>query len=218
MATPSAQSAAALVPKQERSRLTQRRIVEAAADLLASGGYDAFSTAAVARAAQVSKGALFQHFPTRDGLVATAVLEVFERQERLFLERFETFDASNPERLVRQILEAVWEIVSSEPYRQNCTVYLSATSKPELAAMLAPVASAGVEEMYEIAEALLREAGVPGDVDVTGLVSVAYYTLEGMACEQLLAPDPVEARLPATLDMLEAMALDLVGTYLTQRR
>ncbi|MGZ8648142.1 MAG: TetR/AcrR family transcriptional regulator [Solirubrobacteraceae bacterium] len=60
-----------------RARLAQarERIVDAALDQLAEGGYASASMAAVARRSQVATGTVYRHFPSKQDLFA----EVFQR-------------------------------------------------------------------------------------------------------------------------------------------
>lgn len=61
--------AAPRAPKQERSAGTREKLLVAATQLIAEKGYAAVSTPIVAERAQVSRGALQYHFPTRDDLL-----------------------------------------------------------------------------------------------------------------------------------------------------
>jgi AcrR family transcriptional regulator len=63
----------------ERTEDTQRKILDAAMDLLASKGYAGLRTAEVAEAAGVSRGAQTHHFPSKDDLVVAVVEHVFRR-------------------------------------------------------------------------------------------------------------------------------------------
>jgi AcrR family transcriptional regulator len=60
-------------PRQDRSRVTRRKLLEAALDSLAAVGYSATTVAVVAARAGVSRGAAQHHFPTRADLFAAAV-------------------------------------------------------------------------------------------------------------------------------------------------
>src|SRR5690348_18308793 len=62
------------VPKQDRSRATRQRLLEAAVACLAEHGWAGSTVAVVAERAGVSRGAAQHHFPTRDDLF-TAALE-----------------------------------------------------------------------------------------------------------------------------------------------
>nr|MDT0666011.1 helix-turn-helix domain-containing protein [Micromonospora sp. DSM 115978] len=56
-------------PVQERSRRTVEAILDAAAQLLATNGYQATTTNHVAERAGVSIGSLYQYFPNKDALL-----------------------------------------------------------------------------------------------------------------------------------------------------
>jgi AcrR family transcriptional regulator len=56
-------------PRQERSRATVERILDAGARVLIAYGYDGASTNRIARAAQVSPGSLYQYFSDKDAIV-----------------------------------------------------------------------------------------------------------------------------------------------------
>jgi AcrR family transcriptional regulator len=60
-------------PRQDRSRATRQKLLEAAVESLAEVGYAATTVAVVAARAGVSRGAAQHHFPTRADLFAAAV-------------------------------------------------------------------------------------------------------------------------------------------------
>ncbi len=61
------------LPRQARARATFDAIVESAARLLATEGYAAVSTNHVADVAGVSIGSLYEYFPNKQAIVATAI-------------------------------------------------------------------------------------------------------------------------------------------------
>ncbi|SAL01840.1 TetR family transcriptional regulator [Caballeronia pedi] len=60
-------------PAQSRSEATVASIVEAAAQVLESEGFEGFNTNAVARRAGVSIGSLYQYFPGKDALTVALI-------------------------------------------------------------------------------------------------------------------------------------------------
>ena len=60
-------------PRQDRSRATVDTILEAAARVLVTHGFDRLTTNAVAETAGVSIGSLYQYFPNKEALVATLI-------------------------------------------------------------------------------------------------------------------------------------------------
>ncbi|NKY87067.1 TetR/AcrR family transcriptional regulator [Nocardia veterana] len=69
---------AAHEPKQDRSRATRQRLLEATIDCLAEMGWAAATVAVVAERAGVSRGAAQHHFPTREDLITAALEYMFD--------------------------------------------------------------------------------------------------------------------------------------------
>ncbi|WP_375208799.1 TetR/AcrR family transcriptional regulator [Hyphomonas jannaschiana] len=61
-------------PVQARSAATVEAILEAAAHILESEGFDGYTTNAIARRAGVSIGSLYQYFPNKDAVTAALVM------------------------------------------------------------------------------------------------------------------------------------------------
>ena len=60
-------------PRQKRSIVTRRRLMDAAVAELVENGYPAVTTVSVARRAHVTRGAQQHHFPNKEVLVAEAI-------------------------------------------------------------------------------------------------------------------------------------------------
>ncbi|MEU3605155.1 TetR/AcrR family transcriptional regulator [Streptomyces sp. NPDC035033] len=69
-------------PKQDRSRATRQRLLEAAVACLAAYGWAGSTVAVVAERAGVSRGAAQHHFPTREDLFTAAVEYVAEERSQ----------------------------------------------------------------------------------------------------------------------------------------
>ncbi|ONM49649.1 TetR/AcrR family transcriptional regulator [Nocardia donostiensis] len=65
-------------PKQDRSRATRQRLLEATIECLAETGWAAATVSVVAERAGVSRGAAQHHFPTREDLIMAALEHMFE--------------------------------------------------------------------------------------------------------------------------------------------
>jgi len=74
------------VTRQQQKEATKARLVEVATRVFAKEGIAGSSTATIAKAAEVSHGTVFVHFPTRDDLLI-AVIDAFGAR---IAERFET--------------------------------------------------------------------------------------------------------------------------------
>lgn len=78
---------------EERSRSTRAQLLDTARGLFAEQGYAATSMAGVAAAAQLSTGALYHHWPTKQNLLAAVVSAI---HHRLATEIAETVPADAP--------------------------------------------------------------------------------------------------------------------------
>jgi AcrR family transcriptional regulator len=67
--------------KIDRGQATREHLVAVATGLFTEHGYDGTSIEAVLRAADVSRGALYHHFPGKDALFAAVLDTVYERIE-----------------------------------------------------------------------------------------------------------------------------------------
>lgn len=90
--------------KQARALATRRAIVEAAASVFVRKGYAAASIADIAEEAEVTKGALYFHFASKE-LLATAVMEVQQEANRGLQERLAGGDVAAVAVLVSMVHE-----------------------------------------------------------------------------------------------------------------
>ncbi|GAB2747949.1 TetR/AcrR family transcriptional regulator [Amycolatopsis magusensis] len=68
-----------MVSRTESAAATRRALLDAAAELLDSGGPDAVTLRAVGARAGVSRGAPYGHFPDKDSLLTTIAAEALDR-------------------------------------------------------------------------------------------------------------------------------------------
>lgn len=71
---------------RERGETVRRRILDAAIGILGSEGLDALTTAAVCKAASITKPSLYWHFGSKEGLLVAIVKDVGRRDYRAFRE------------------------------------------------------------------------------------------------------------------------------------
>jgi AcrR family transcriptional regulator len=75
------EAAARPTKKDEQSTRSRERLVEAATRLFAERGYRDTSVQAIAEAAGISRGSIFWHFGSKDGLLSAVAEEAFRRWE-----------------------------------------------------------------------------------------------------------------------------------------
>lgn len=172
-------------PKQDRSRATRQRILEAAVESLAVRGWDASSVTVIAADAGGSRGALQHHFPTREDLTIAALDHLFEqRSEKLTAGPLP--DADGPER-VRAVIDIVMDVYLSTLFRAALPVWTAAAVDPDLRARVEPLERKFGRQVHEWVVALL---GVDGsDPQVRDLVEATLDLTRGLALADTLSDD-----------------------------
>jgi len=121
-----------------KSLRTRRRILDAAMRLFAERGYHASSNADVAEAANLTRGAMLYHFPTREDLVEAAIDHIQQRRTEAFEEaaREQGGDATD------QAIDAYWELLRQAPFKAFAELEAVARTDPDLARRIAPAQAA----------------------------------------------------------------------------
>jgi len=102
-------------PRQARSKVTVDTILEATARVLVKHGFDRLTTNAVATAAGVSIGSLYQYFPNKEALVSALVdqhVETMHAEVAAELARVATLPIA---KAVRQMIELTIRAHSVDP-------------------------------------------------------------------------------------------------------
>ncbi len=127
--------------RAQRSSDSRARILDAAVACLIDGGYSGSTTLTIQSAADVSRGRLLHHFPSRDRLLVAAaqhlaVKRVADTEERVrrVLEadpvgRFERAD---------RVIELLWESFSEPHFWAAVELWTAARSHSEIAEALRP--------------------------------------------------------------------------------
>lgn len=127
------------VALQDRSVETQRKLLAATTRCLVEHGYARLTTAAIARQAGTSEGALFRHYPTKADLIVAAIEQVFAELElhyRRLIERAGKKKGVG----VSPAVEALWKVMTTPEYLMTNEVYLAARSDAALGAAIRPMA------------------------------------------------------------------------------
>ena len=128
---------AARAPKQDRSRATRQRLLEAAIDCLGEVGWSGSTVAVVAERAGVSRGAAQHHFPTREDLFTAAVQYVaVERTAALSAQA-----AALPPGRARtdRVLAVIGELYTGPLFRAALQLWVAAAADPQLRAQVMPL-------------------------------------------------------------------------------
>ncbi len=100
-------------PSQTRSRRTVDLILEASAQLLASGGEEALTTSRIADRAGFSIGTLYQYFPNRDSILDVLIERERENSDRRIRIALAEIDRSEIKDTIRAIVRILIESFTS---------------------------------------------------------------------------------------------------------
>ncbi|HVK84526.1 MAG TPA: TetR/AcrR family transcriptional regulator [Kofleriaceae bacterium] len=102
-------------PRQGRSKATVDAILAATARVLVKRGFDGLTTNAVAEAAGVSIGSLYQYFPNKEALVAALIESHMNEKNARILDRLASVATLPMAQAVRAMIELTIENYGSEP-------------------------------------------------------------------------------------------------------
>ncbi|RII11743.1 HTH-type transcriptional repressor AcnR [Streptomyces sp. YIM 130001] len=166
-------------PKQDRSRATRQRLLEAAVSCLAERGWAGSTVSMVAERAGVSRGAAQHHFPTREDLFTAAVEYVAEQRSQALREL--------PVQNRGAVVHALVGLYTGPLFRAALHLWVAAADEPQLHARVSELEARVGRESHRIAVELLgadeRRPGVRETVQ--GLLDMA----RGLGLANLLTDD-----------------------------
>ena len=171
------------VPKQDRSRATRQRLLEAAVACLAEHGWAGSTVSVVAEHAGVSHGAAQHHFPTREDLFTAAVEYVAE-------ERSTALRALYPEGAAgdrRVVVSALVDLYTGPLFRAALHLWVAASNEDQLRPRVTELEARVGRETHRIAVDLLgADESRPGVREtVQGVLDMA----RGLGLANLLTDD-----------------------------
>ncbi|WP_256103466.1 TetR/AcrR family transcriptional regulator [Streptomyces sp. ODS05-4] len=166
-------------PKQDRSRATRQRLLEAAVSCLAERGWAGSTVSVVAERAGVSRGAAQHHFPTREDLFTAAVEYVAEQRSRAL--------RALPARTRPETVAALVDLYTGPLFRAALHLWVAASDEPQLRERVTELEARVGRETHRIAVDLLAaDESRPGVREtVQGLLDMA----RGLGLANLLTDD-----------------------------
>ncbi|WP_281895955.1 TetR/AcrR family transcriptional regulator [Phytohabitans aurantiacus] len=172
-------------PQQERSRVTQARLLESTVECLVEHGWSGTTTTVVAARAGVSRGAQLHHYPTKSELVMAAVEHLAERRAAEIRQEAAVLPAG-PQRLDR-VVDMLAAAFTGPLFVAALEVWVAARTDPDLRAALVPLEARVGREMHRLAVDLLgADERAPG---VREAVQATLDLLRGLGVANLLSDD-----------------------------
>ncbi|TWP33952.1 TetR/AcrR family transcriptional regulator [Leekyejoonella antrihumi] len=142
----------ARAPKQDRSRATRQRLIEAAITCLARDGWSRSTVSVIAAEAGISRGATQHHFPTREDLILAAL-------ERMFELRIAQVDVGEvqgrPEGRARTVVLRLVEYYTGDLFKAALQVWTAAAADETLRERIVPLERKFAREVHAAAVRLL---------------------------------------------------------------
>lgn len=171
----------------ERSRKTQRKILDVTLTCLLEQGLRDTSTVDVARRAGVSRGALLHHYPSKDLLLKEALRHLLLNEIREVRQMAEGVDSGQID--FDAFLVNLWKRFSGAMYMITLEFVTAARTDPAIKAALVPVAleyNASLDEIWE--QLLLGSTSQPRDRRLALNVTLCF--LRGMGTQSVWRDDP----------------------------
>ncbi len=183
-------------PPQARSLATRERVVRATIDEIYSVGYHAATTQAIAERAQVSRGALLHHFPTRADLMRAALETLLDDGTAEI--RAVSQDVRSGALPLAEFVEFLWPLFSGRFFQLSLELINEARTDPDLRHCLIPV----VQRFHAALDAIWvefcdAESRPPREARI--ILNLTVNLMRGMGVQTVLRPDPDYYR-----DLIEA--------------
>ncbi|MGW0938787.1 TetR/AcrR family transcriptional regulator [Streptomyces sp. NPDC002666] len=191
--------AAVTPPKQDRSRVTRQRLLEAAVACLAEHGWAGSTVSAVAERAGVSRGAAQHHFPTREDLFTAAVEYVAEERSAAL--------RAVPDQDRAAVVAALVDLYTGPLFRAALQLWVAASNEEQLRPRVTELEARVGRETHRIAVGLLNaDETRPGVREtVQGLLDMA----RGLGLANVLTDDT--ARRGRVVSQWAALLDDALG-------
>lgn len=172
-------------PRQDRSRATRQRLLDAAVACLSELGWAATTVAVVAERAGVSRGATQHHFPTRESLFAAAVEHIAEVRAAEIRREANRLPPSGKD--IRAVVDMIMRIYTGPMFRAALQVWVAASADEALRAQILPLEAKVARGAHQVAVELFGvDESVPG---VRETVQATLDLARGLALADLLTDD-----------------------------
>ncbi|WP_419995914.1 TetR/AcrR family transcriptional regulator [Streptomyces boninensis] len=146
-------------PRQDRSRATRQRLLEAAVDCLAEHGWSGSTVTVVAERAGVSRGAAQHHFPTREDLFTAAVQHVAVQRSEALRELVAEQDGADRATVARALVE----LYAGPLFRAALQLWVAAANEEGLRPRVTALEARVGREAHRMAVELLgADESIPG--------------------------------------------------------
>ena len=174
--------------QQERREGTIRKLLDAAADTLIEVGYAEASIQRICARTELSQGALFRHFPTREALMVAVGEDVGAQLLARYKRKFAAVKRGEGD--IAAALRLLRDTCRSRPNQAWYELSIAARTNENLRKALEPVARAYFASITATARELLPEVATAFGDAFDVLVSTMVAVFDGEQVHRFLVHDP----------------------------
>ncbi len=171
--------------QQERSRVTQQRLLDATIDCLIKYGWSGTTTTIVAETAGVSRGAQLHHYPTKSALVLAAVEHLTTRRAAEL--RAEAAELPNETDRTGHVIDLLATAFIGPLFQAALEVWVAARTDDALRDALMPFEATIGRELYRLTVDLLDADDARPDV--RNAIQTTLELMRGLGVANLLSDD-----------------------------
>lgn len=197
----------------ERSAHMRQRLIDAAITCLRRVGYAATTTQLVMEEANVSRGAMLHHFPTKVDLMIAVGEAAALHQNRYVRRRLSDIPAGMARFLA--LTHATWKAICEPPALALIEIMIASRSDPALGERFPKIAEKLEAEQREGVWELAYELGIRDRDTIDRMVRLHLAAMRGLAIETMFNGDRAGAE--ESIRLLDQYTRTLIGTLLTQQ-
>jgi AcrR family transcriptional regulator len=171
----------------QKSAMTRDSILDAALDCFITIGYASTTTAKIADRAQVSRGAMLHHFPSKTELIQAAVEYLHLKLLDLYATSIENVTHNLPvDERNRQGLQGYWKYLSSDLFTAYHELCVAGRTDPELQDILEDSITRFDKSIAKSNTLLFPEWAERGELFEMAM-DITRFVMEGMAVSQIVS-------------------------------
>lgn len=201
----------------DRSATTRRQILEATVRCLGEQGYGAVTNMLVAKEADVSRGAMMHHFPTRQHLLVATLEYALVKMSAYRLDELSKLPPGLPR--YRALIDLAWTTSRMPEGIATNEIRAGSRSEPDIRAALTPIMTKLSDDYGRLAGRLVREAGLVPTPEVHGLTALTVLAARSLSLNTFTYPREQMIRnvLGALKDMREDIIARQLGEHMAER-
>jgi len=198
----------------KKSAMTRDAILEAAIHCIIDYGYAQTTTSLIADRANVSRGAMTHHFPSRADVLTATIEYLHERrlnEYRALVKEFDIGSKLTAREQIETVVNMVWKFVtlpSSTAYQE---ILMASRTDPELKRALEPLEKEFEEALLELVKGLFPRWERREEIETAH--DVATFLLTGMNLSHMRSRKKLRSR-----RVLASLADSVEGLYRRARR